>query len=145
MGTHIIRITTYQPTAPLSASHSWTATNDPIYRPEIKETKERTNSVTTAGLKALASAPSHLTRWDIPQGFIKQTYPTGNVLVQCMNAIRSPNRKKAETKRVLKLPIHPRLAKRARPTFSPITIPGTPENNYQPKDLKQLKTIKKKT
>ncbi len=107
--------------------HSWTATNDPIYRPEIKETKEKTNSVTTAELKALASAPSHLTRWDITQGFTKQTYPTGNILVQCMNAIRSPNRKITKTKRVLKLPIHSRLAKRARPTLSPITIPGTPE------------------
>ena len=108
--------------------HSWTATNDPNYRREIKKTEERTNSITTAELKALTSAQSHLTRWDITQGFIKQTYPEGSVLTQCMNAIRSPNRKTAETKRVLKLPIHSRLAKRPRPTFSPITVPGTPEN-----------------
>jgi hypothetical protein len=77
--------------------------NDPIYRPEIKETKEKTNSVTTAELKALASATSHLTRWDNTQGFTNQTYPTVNILVQCMNAIRSPNRKITKTKRVLKL------------------------------------------
>ncbi len=108
--------------------HSWAAPNEPIYRPEIKETKGKTNSVTAAELKALESAPSHLTRWDITPGFTKQTYPEGNVLVQCMNAIRSPNRKIAETKRVLKLPIHSRLTKRARPTFSPITVPGSPEN-----------------
>jgi hypothetical protein len=29
---------------------------------------------------------------------------------------------------VLKLPIHSRLAKRSCPAFSPITVPGTPEN-----------------
>jgi hypothetical protein len=124
METHVVRIPTRQPTA----LQSWTASKKPIYRPEIKETRGKTNSVTTAELKALASAPSHLTRWDITQGFTKQTYPEGNVLVQCMNAIRSPNRKVAGTKRVLKLPIHSRLTKRARPTFSPITVPGTPEN-----------------
>jgi hypothetical protein len=45
--------------------HSWTATNDPNYRGEIKKTKDRTNSITTAELKALTSAQSHLTRWDI--------------------------------------------------------------------------------
>jgi hypothetical protein len=59
---------------------------------------------------------------------MKTTYPEGSVLAQCMNAICSPNRKTAETKRVLKLPIHSRLAKRARPTFSPTTVPGAPEN-----------------
>ncbi len=104
--------------------HSWTATNDPIYRPETKET----NSVTPKELKALTSVPHHLSQWDITQGFMKTTYPEGSVLVQCMNAIRSPNRKTAETKRVLNLPIHSRLAKRAHPTFSPITVPRTPEN-----------------
>jgi hypothetical protein len=108
--------------------HSWTAANDSIYRPEIKETEGKTNSVTVAELKALISFPHHLSRWDITQGFIKQTYPEGNVLVQCMNAIRSPNRRIMETKRVLKLPIHSKLAKRTRPSFSPITVPGTPEN-----------------
>jgi hypothetical protein len=82
--------------------HSWTATNDPIYRPETKEA----NSVTTKELKALTSVPHHLSPWDITQGFMKTTYPEGSILAQCMNAIRSPNRKTAETKRVLKLPIH---------------------------------------
>ena len=104
--------------------HSWTTTNDTIYRPETKET----NSITTTELKALTSVPHHINQWDITQGFMNTTYPEGSVLTQCMNAIRSPNRKKVETKRMLKLPIHSRLAKRARPTFSPITVPGTPEN-----------------
>ncbi len=45
-----------------------------------------------------------------------------------MNAIRSPNRDTQKTKRMLKLPIHSKLAKRSRPAFSPITVPGTPEN-----------------
>ena len=103
--------------------HSWTATNDPIYRPETRGT----NSVTTKELKALTSVPHHFSQWDITQGFMRTTYPEGSVLTQCVNAIHSPNRKITKTKRVLKLPIHSRLAKRTRPTFSPITIPGTPE------------------
>ncbi len=45
-----------------------------------------------------------------------------------MPYIRSPNRRIKENKRVLKLPIHYKLAKRPRPSFSPITVPGTPEN-----------------
>jgi hypothetical protein len=76
--------------------HSWTVTNDPIYRPETKGT----NSVTTKELKALTSVPHHLSQWDITQGFMKTTYSEGSVLAQCINAIRSPNRKTAETKRI---------------------------------------------
>jgi hypothetical protein len=90
---------------------------------------EKTNSVTTNKLmKLLSLSPYCLTQWDTTQGYSNQTYPEGNVLVQCMNAIRSPNRRITETKRVLKLPIHSKLAKRPRPAFSPITVPGTPEN-----------------
>jgi hypothetical protein len=45
-----------------------------------------------------------------------------------MNAVRSPNRNIEKTKRRIKLNIHSSLAKRPRPAFSPITVPGTPEN-----------------
>jgi hypothetical protein len=86
---------------------SWTASSEPIYRPEIRETKGETNSVTTGELKALTSVSHHLSRWDITQGFRKKNYPEDNVLVQCMNAIRSPNRKIPKTKRVLKLITYP--------------------------------------
>jgi hypothetical protein len=90
---------------------------------------EKTNSVTTNKLRQLLPLiPSSLTQWDTTRGFINQTYPEGGVLVQCMNAIRSPNRDTRKTKRMLKLPIHSKLAKRSRPAFSPIAVPGTPEN-----------------
>jgi hypothetical protein len=119
--------------------HLWTESNEPIYRPEIKETKEKTNSVTRAELKALASVSNRLSRRDITQSFTKQTYGEGNVMIQCMNAICSHNRKIAETKRVLKLPIHSRLANHRSP------YPEPRKTNYQPKGLKQLKTIRRKT
>jgi hypothetical protein len=47
-----------------------------------------------------------------------------------MNAIRSPNRNIEKAKRRLRLNIHSSLAKRQRSTsiYSPITVPGTPEN-----------------
>jgi hypothetical protein len=64
-------------------------------------------------------------------GCMQQTYPEGTVLTQCMNTIRSPNRKIVETKRASKLPIHSRLAKRPHPAFSSVTVPRTPERNIQ--------------
>ncbi len=39
---------------------------------------------------------------------------------------------------MLKLPIHSRLAKRARPTFSPITVPGTPEQQLSNQGSKTI-------
>jgi hypothetical protein len=45
-----------------------------------------------------------------------------------MNAIRSPNRDIERTKRRIKLNIRSSLAKRSRPVYSPITVPGTPES-----------------
>jgi hypothetical protein len=70
----------------------------------------------------------------IPEGFEGQgQIAEGGVLAQCMNAIRSPNRDTQKTKRMLRLPIHSKLAKRSRPAFSPITVPGTPENQQYKK------------
>jgi hypothetical protein len=90
---------------------------------------EQPHSVTTNKLRKLLSlSPYCPTQWDTTQGYSNLTYLEGNVLVQCMNAIRSPNRDTQKTKRMLKLPIHSKLAKRSRPAFSPITVPGTPEN-----------------
>jgi hypothetical protein len=90
---------------------------------------KKENTVTKNKLRKLLSLfPSNLTQWDTTQGFTNQTYTEGGVIAQCMNAIRSPNRDTQKTKRMLKLPIHSKLAKRSRPAFSPITVPGTPEN-----------------
>jgi hypothetical protein len=47
--------------------HSWTTSDEPIYRPGTKETKDKTNSVTAARLKVLTSVSHHLNRWDITQ------------------------------------------------------------------------------
>jgi hypothetical protein len=90
---------------------------------------EQPNSVTTNKLRKLLSLlPSRLTQWDTTQGFTKQTYPEKRILLQCMNAVRNPNRNIEKTKRRIKLNIHSSLAKRPRPVYSPITVPGTPEN-----------------
>jgi hypothetical protein len=90
---------------------------------------EKTNIVIENKLRRLLSLfPSNLTQWDTTQGFTNQTYTEGGILAQCMNAIRSPNRDTQKKKRMLRLPIHSKLAKRSRPAFSPITVPGTPEN-----------------
>jgi hypothetical protein len=88
---------------------------------------EKTNGVTINKLRRLLSlvpVPSRHTQWDTAKGFTNQTYP----LVQGMNAIRSPNRSVEKVKRRIKLNIRASLGNRSKPIYSPITIPGTPEN-----------------
>ena len=87
---------------------------------------ERTNGVTInkhklKRLLSLVPVPSRLTQWDTAKGFMNQTYPMEKILVQGMNAIRSPNRNVEKVRRRIKI-------NRSRPIYSPITIPGTPEN-----------------
>jgi hypothetical protein len=63
-----------------------------------------------------------------------------------MDAIRSPNRNVEKVKRRIKINIRSSLAKQSRPIYSPITVPGTPENQQhenksEPDEEKQDKDL----
>jgi hypothetical protein len=107
---------------------------------------EQPNSVTTNKLRKLLSlSPYYLPQWDTTQGYSNQTYPEGNVPVQCMNAIRSPNRDTEKTKRRIKLNIRSSLAKRSRPTYSQSPYPEPQTTNSTKTSLKQMKKNKTKS
>jgi hypothetical protein len=78
--------------------------NEATQDTNLNQQGNKTNVTTNKLLKTLLSlSPDHFTQWDTTRGFINQNYPEGGVLVQCMNAIRSPNRDTRKTKRILKL------------------------------------------